>query len=81
MTIELKPEQERIIQQQLASGHFRSVEEVLSTALASLPEVHDIDQGSRREAVRRMIEFAEKRFIRLPPGERIRDLVHEGHRY
>jgi Arc/MetJ-type ribon-helix-helix transcriptional regulator len=81
MTIELKPEQERIIQQQLDSGHFRSVEEVLSTALASLPEVHAIDRDSRREAVRRMIEFAEKRFIQLPPGERIRDLVHEGHRY
>ncbi len=81
MTIELKLEQERIIQQRLASGHFRSVEEVLSTALASLPEVDDVDQDGRREAVHRMIEFAEKRFIRLPPVERIGDLVHEGHRY
>lgn len=81
MTIELKPELERIIQEQLASGHFTSVEEVLESALASLPDVHRLDKDSRRDAVCRMIEFAEKRFIQLPPGERIRDLVHEGHRY
>ena len=81
MTIELKPEQERIIQQQLDSGHFKSVDEVLDTALASLPYDRRFDRESRREAVQRMIEFAEKRFIKLPPGERIGDLVHEGHRY
>jgi len=68
-------------QQQLASGHFNSVDEVLATALASLPAVHRFDPDTRREAVRRIIEFAEKRFIQLPPGERIGDLVHEGHRY
>ena len=81
MTIELKPEQEQIIQQQLASGHFKSIDEVLATALASLPDFRRFDRESRREAVRRMIEFAEKRFIQLPPGERIGGLVHEGHRY
>jgi Arc/MetJ-type ribon-helix-helix transcriptional regulator len=32
MTVELKPEQEQIIQQQLASGHFKSVDEVLAAA-------------------------------------------------
>jgi Arc/MetJ-type ribon-helix-helix transcriptional regulator len=80
VTIELKPEQGRIIREQLANGYFKSVDEVLAAALASLPEVRDIGEDSR-DAVRRVIEFAEKRFIQLPPGERIRDLVHEGHRY
>lgn len=79
--VELKPEHERIIRQQLATGHFSSVDEVLATALASLPHDRRFDRENRREAVRRMIEFAEKRFIQLPPGERIGDLVHEGHRY
>jgi Arc/MetJ-type ribon-helix-helix transcriptional regulator len=37
VTIELRPEQEHIIQQQLASGHFKSANEVLTPALASLP--------------------------------------------
>ena len=36
MTINLKPEQERIIQAEIASGHFRSAEEVVDHALAAL---------------------------------------------
>jgi Arc/MetJ-type ribon-helix-helix transcriptional regulator len=35
MTIKLKPEQERIIQAEIESGHFRSVDEVLDHALAA----------------------------------------------
>jgi putative addiction module CopG family antidote len=38
MTIDLKPEQERIIQAEIASGHFRSADEVLDHALAALQE-------------------------------------------
>ena len=81
MTIELKPEQEQIIRQHIASGQFKSVDEVLSTALASLPGIRGFDRESNSEAVRRLIEFAEKRFIQLPPGETIKDLVHQGRRY
>jgi Arc/MetJ-type ribon-helix-helix transcriptional regulator len=80
MTIQLKPEHERIIQQQLASGRYRSVDEVLDTALSKLSP-STIASEDPRQAVQRMIEFAEKRFVRLPPGEKIKDLLHEGHRY
>jgi Arc/MetJ-type ribon-helix-helix transcriptional regulator len=38
MTIQLKPEQERIIQEEIQSGHFRSPDEVLDHALAALRE-------------------------------------------
>lgn len=38
MTIELKPEQERMIQEEIASGHFRNTDEVLDHALAALRE-------------------------------------------
>ena len=38
MTIELKPEQERIIQEEIRSGHFHNAEEVLDYALAALRE-------------------------------------------
>jgi putative addiction module CopG family antidote len=79
MTIELKPEQERMIQEQLASGLYRSVEEVLTTALASLPHDRRFDRQNRREAVRRMIEFGERRKLTL--GEPVtRRFLHEGHR-
>jgi len=36
MTISLNPEQERIIQREVESGHFRSPDEVLDHALAAL---------------------------------------------
>jgi Arc/MetJ-type ribon-helix-helix transcriptional regulator len=79
VTIELKPEQEHIIQQQLATGLYRSVEEVLDTALASLPHDLHFDREHRREGIRRMIEFGERRKLTL--GEPItRQLLHEGHR-
>ena len=38
MTIELKPEQERIIQEEIQSGHFHSPDDVLEHALAALRE-------------------------------------------
>ena len=38
MTIQLKPEQERIIQEEIQSGHFRTPDEVLDHALAALRE-------------------------------------------
>jgi Arc/MetJ-type ribon-helix-helix transcriptional regulator len=49
MTIELKPEQERIIQEEIQSGHFRSAEEVLDHALAALREKKSsFDSGSKK---------------------------------
>ena len=79
MTIELKPEQERIIREHLASGLYGSVDEVLTTALASLPHDRRFDRENRREAVRRMIEFGERRKLSL--GEPVtRQFLHEGHR-
>jgi putative addiction module CopG family antidote len=38
MTINLKPEQEKIIREEIESGHFRSADEVIDHALASLKE-------------------------------------------
>ena len=38
MTIELTPEQERIIQEEIQSGHFHSPDDVLEHALAALRE-------------------------------------------
>jgi len=38
MTIHLKPEQERLVREQIRSGFFRSPEEVIEHALAALRE-------------------------------------------
>ena len=48
MTIKLKPEQERIIQAEIDSGHFRSADEVLDHALAALKEKKPNRQGATR---------------------------------
>jgi putative addiction module CopG family antidote len=78
VTIDLKPEQERIIRQQLASGLYNSVDEVLDNALASLPNNARFDREHRREAVRRMMEFGERRKLSL--GEPVtRQFLHQGH--
>ena len=46
MTIELKPEQERIIREAIESGHFRSPDEVLDYAFAALRERSDVAQAA-----------------------------------
>ncbi len=38
MSIQLKPDQERIIREEIQSGHFQSPDEVLDYALAALRE-------------------------------------------
>jgi Arc/MetJ-type ribon-helix-helix transcriptional regulator len=64
MTVELKPEQERMIQEQLANGQFKSVDEVLTAALGRLPH----GRRSNRTAVERMIEFSRTHSVKLPAG-------------
>jgi Arc/MetJ-type ribon-helix-helix transcriptional regulator len=83
MTIHLTPEQERIVQNELKSGRFRTVEEVVAEALNSLRERQQsaagtAANGEQREAVRQMLEFAEKNRTWLV-GVSVRQLIHEGH--
>ena len=77
MTVELKPELERIVQEQLASGQFDSVDEVLASALSRLPR----KRLSSHAAVARMIEFSRQHSVKLAPGETVEHLVRESHRY
>jgi Arc/MetJ-type ribon-helix-helix transcriptional regulator len=55
MTIELTPEQERMIDFAVQSGAYHNSEEVISTALAMLAE--DIEDGAVSE-----VRIAEPRF-------------------
>ena len=80
MIIELRPEQERMIREHLASGQFHSIEDLLTTALASLPQDRRWDADNRRSAVGRMLQFGERRGLSL--GEPVtRQFLHEGHRF
>ena len=84
MNIRLTPEQEKIVNDELKSGHFRTAEEVIAEALLALREKEQssnagVANGNQREAVREMLAFAEKNRTRLD-GVSVKELIHEGHR-
>jgi Arc/MetJ-type ribon-helix-helix transcriptional regulator len=84
MNVNLTPEQERIVRDELKSGHFRTAEEVISEALHALNEKkrssrESLAGGARIEAVREMLRFVEKNRVRLE-GLSVKTLIHEGHR-
>jgi hypothetical protein len=83
MNINLTPEQEKIVKDELRSGHFRSVEEVIGEALQILRDkeqssVAGTSNGAQREGVREMLAFVEKNRVRLE-GVSVKELIHEGH--
>lgn len=84
MNINLTPEQERIVNDELKSGHFRSAEEVIGEALQALRQKDQSSagvtaNGAQREAAREMLAFVEKNRVRLE-GVSVKELIHEGHR-
>ena len=81
MHINLTPEQEKIVKDELKSGHFRTVEEVIDEALQVLHEREQpsMPNGVQREAVREMLAFVKKNRTRLE-GVSVKELIHEGHR-
>ena len=84
MNIKLTPEQEQIVKEELESGHFRSIEEVIGEALQVLREKELVSvagpfNGSQQEVVREMLAFVEKNRVRLE-GVSVKELIHEGHR-
>jgi putative addiction module CopG family antidote len=83
MNVKLTPEQEKIIREELNSGRFCSIDEVISEALQVLREKDRPSgadsNGAQREAVREMLAFVEKNRVRLE-GVSVKQLIHEGHR-
>ena len=70
MNINLTPEQEKIVKEELKSGHFHSVEEVIGEVLQVLSEKErsrsiETANGAQREAVREMLAFVERNRVRL----------------
>lgn len=49
------------------------------TGAAATPS--DEERERRRQAVASMVAFREEHHLTLGPGERIQDLIHEGHKY
>jgi len=78
MTITLTPEQQRIVDEQVRSGRYRTPADVVGEALRSLRE-SDLQAGGDRESVREMLRFAEVNRVPLHDVS-VKQLIHESHR-
>jgi len=87
MTVTLTPRAEELLEAARASGLGGSPEEIIERALEAvthpLRELSAEERARRRQAVAAMQEFAETHQLTLgrAPGVRIRELLHEGHKY
>jgi putative addiction module CopG family antidote len=84
MKVDLTPAQEKVVKDELESGRFHSVEEVIGEALQALREKEQVSpgneaNGAQLEAVREMIAFVENNRVRMQ-GVSVKELIHEGHR-
>jgi Arc/MetJ-type ribon-helix-helix transcriptional regulator len=81
MAIHLNPETERLVQQELQSGRFHSIDEIVLQGIRGRREQEELQRSDaqRRQAVERALDFAQHRAVSLE-GISIKQLLHEGHR-
>jgi predicted transcriptional regulator len=82
-TIRLTPRGEALLQKQLANGTYRSPEEVVERALETLADNCDHSRltptkMTPAEAIADILEVREGVTL---GGLKIKDLIHEGHKY
>jgi hypothetical protein len=81
--INLTPELEKFVAEELQPGNFQSLEEVIGKARLALCEKELSatveSKPSQRESVQEMLAFVQKYHVRLE-GVSVKDLIHEGHR-
>jgi Arc/MetJ-type ribon-helix-helix transcriptional regulator len=82
-TVRLTPHGEALLQEQLANGRYRSPEEVVERALETLAK--GSEQSRPAPSAKTVAEaVAEVRRVRKGltlGGLRIKDLIHEGHKF
>jgi hypothetical protein len=85
MTVHLSPHGRQLLEAALARGVGRSPEEVVERALeaatGTAATLSEEEREQRRQAVASMVAFREEYHLTLGPGDRIQDLIHEGHRH
>jgi putative addiction module CopG family antidote len=78
MAIQLSPETERLVEQQIASGRFHSIDEIIHEGIKAKEEEDTEFAHRRRKALEDMREFIENP---IPlNGLTIRELIEEGRR-
>jgi hypothetical protein len=83
-TIRLTPHSEELLQKHLTRGPYRTPEEVIERALETLAQKESIPfplgpaTKSPAEAVADILEIQKRNRL---GGLKIKDLIHEGHKY
>ncbi|MGA2073086.1 MAG: hypothetical protein ABSH52_06235 [Terriglobia bacterium] len=83
-TIHLSPHSEELLKEQLVRGPYRTPEEVIERALETLAQKERVQSPTApvaktpAEAVPDILEL--RKGVRLD-GLKIKDLIHEGHKY
>lgn len=83
MSIELKPETEQLVQEEIRSGHFQSIDELIVQGVRALRE-KTLTQSSVNGPSGAAASVAHLRALRKGVtlgGLKIKDLAHEGHRF
>ena len=81
MTIILKPDTERLINEELKRGHYKDAEEVIQRALETLHATHQVSPSPVQECQEAATRIRELRKGVTLGGLKIQDLIHEGHKY
>ena len=79
--IQLNPETEKLVQEELQSGHFHSIDDIILQGIRARREKEhpERSEAQRRQAVERALYFAKHKAVSLD-GVSIKELLHEGHR-
>jgi Arc/MetJ-type ribon-helix-helix transcriptional regulator len=81
MTITLKPDTARLINEELKRGHYKDAEEVIQRALQTLHATHRASLSQVSECQEAAARIRELRQGVTLGGLKIQDLIHEGHKY
>ena len=94
MNIEINSETERLVREEIISGHFRSVDELIVTSVhawrernlaspAAESEAMQNDQAAeaRRKAGEKIHELRKGVTLARPTGMSLREYAHIGHKY
>jgi len=80
MAIQLSAKTERLVEQEIASGRFQSVDEIIQQGIGAREGAAEAERWKKhREAIEWTLDFAKNRALPLN-GITIKELIEEGRR-
>jgi Arc/MetJ-type ribon-helix-helix transcriptional regulator len=57
VTVELNPETERLVEEEIRHGHFRSVDELIKEGVYAWREKHQVMESTLRQPLKNLADF------------------------